>query len=230
MSGALVAATPAVRAVDPSSDARWDAYVAAHPEAVVYHHSAWLRTLSREYGRRPLALVSEDAAGAITGLLPLMATRGMPLAPRSVGGARLASLPRTPVAGPIGDDDATCARLARAAMDHLPAGAMLQLRTLDARLDGLIDELAHVPWNESYVVELPDSPDDLRFGSSRNHARIRWAVNKARKEGVSVREASEPDDVRAGTGSTSPRCATTPTRRVPCVSSRPCGTSCGRWG
>lgn len=196
MSGALVAATPSVRAVDASADARWDAYVAAHPEAVVYHHSAWLRTLSREYGRQPLALVAEDATGAITGLLPLMATRGMPLAPRSVSGTRLASLPRTPVAGPIADDDATRARLARAAMDHLPAGATLQLRTLDARLDGLVDSLAHVPWSESYVVELPDSPDDVRFGSSRNHARIRWAVNKARKEGVSVREASGPGDLR----------------------------------
>lgn len=196
MSGALEATAPAVRAVDASADARWDAYVSAHPEGIVYHHSAWLRTLSREYGQRPLALVAEDAAGTITGVLPLMATRGLPLVPRSVGGARLASLPRTPVAGPIADDEATLARLARAAIDRLPAGATLQLRTLDTRVDGLVDGLVHVPWTESYVVDLPDTPDDVRFGNSRNHSRIRWAVNKARKEGVSVRDASGPDDLR----------------------------------
>ena len=196
MSGALVAQAPVVRAVDASADTRWDAYVSAHPEGTVYHHSAWLRTLTREYGQRPLALVAQDGAGAITGVLPLMATRGMPLVPRSVGGARLASLPRTPVAGPIADDDATLARLAGSAIEHLPAGAMLQLRTLGTRLDGLVDGLTHVPWTESYVVDLPDAPDDVRFGNSRNHSRIRWAVNKARKEGVSVRDAAGPDDVR----------------------------------
>lgn len=196
MIGVVVAHGPLVRAVDASADQRWDAYVSAHPEGLVYHSSGWLRTLAREYGQRPLTLVAEDAAGTVTGVLPLMATRGLPLVPASVGGARLASLPRTPVAGPLADDDPTRARLVEAAMEHLPAGAILQLRTLDARLDGLVDGLAHVPWTESYVVDLPETPDDVRFGNSRNHSRIRWAVNKARKEGVSVRDASSPEDVR----------------------------------
>ena len=42
----------------------------------------------------------------------------------------------------------------------------------------------------------PDDPDGLRFGNSRNHGRIKWAVNKASKEGVEVRVAEELADVK----------------------------------
>jgi hypothetical protein len=34
--------------VDPESDACWQAFVAAHPDALIYHHPAWLRVLGEE--------------------------------------------------------------------------------------------------------------------------------------------------------------------------------------
>ncbi len=43
---------------------------------------------------------------------------------------------------------------------------------------------------------MPNSPQQLRFGGSRNNSRIRWAVRKASRLGVTVREASSPADVR----------------------------------
>lgn len=185
-----------VVAVDPSSDQRWDAYVMAHPDAVVFQHSAYLRALSREYGRPVLGLACEDADGGMTGVLPLMWTRGLPLAP-SVGGRRLSSLPRTPVAGPLADDDAASAALVQAAARQAAeeAGAQLQLKPATAPPDGMPPLTGH-PWRSTFVYDLPPDGAAPRFGSSRNHSRIRWAVGKAERAGLRVRRATSEADVR----------------------------------
>ena len=61
--------------------------------------------LQAEYGQRPVGLTLVDSRGELHGLLPLMATRGLPVLRSSgITGRRLSSLPRTPVAGPIADD------------------------------------------------------------------------------------------------------------------------------
>ena len=72
----------------------------------------------------------------------------------------------------------------------------LQLKTTIAGLDSLIDVLAGVTWAESHILELPDSESEIRFGNSRNHSRIKWAVTKARRAGVEVREARNKQDLR----------------------------------
>ena len=188
--------------VNPSTDPRWDAYVEAHPEALVYQHSAYLRALEREYGTRVVSLASETRDGRIVGLLPLMWTRGVPFARGPLAGRRLASLPRTPVAGPLADGDEAIALLVEAAVARLggkppaqlqlkpPANAQPSAGSLDR-----IPALARVPWRITYVVELPPPGRDLRFGDSRNHARIRWAVGKAERAGLRIRSADSLEDV-----------------------------------
>ena len=181
----------------PGSDPRWDAYVVSHPDGIVYQHSSWLRTLEAEHGTPCLGLVAEDAGGRVRAVLPLAATRGLPFVPPAVGGRRLSSLPRTPVAGPLADDEVAAAAVLRAAIGRTPRGARLQLKVSGPRLDGLVEGLEGHPWRATYVRPLPGDPDALRFGNARNHARIRWAVNKALKESVVVREAQTEADVRA---------------------------------
>ena len=189
---------PRVTEIDPLADPRWDAFVEAHPEAVVYQHSAWLRCLRAEYPRPLTGLCATDAAGTLTGVLPLVATRGLPFLRRSsTFGARAASLPRTPVAGPLARDRESAAALLGAAVDLARArDARLQVKRGAADLDGLLPEVVGAPWRRGYVLALPADGAEPRFGGSRNHARIRWAVNKAEREGVSVRDAAGVDDVR----------------------------------
>jgi CelD/BcsL family acetyltransferase involved in cellulose biosynthesis len=100
-----------VAELDPRSDPRWEAFLGTHPNALVYHHPAWLDALSREYGEEPLGLACEDFDGALRGVLPLFRARGLPFRVEGQGsGRRLTSLPRTPVAGPVATDrDATLA-------------------------------------------------------------------------------------------------------------------------
>jgi hypothetical protein len=180
-----------------TSDPRWDAFVLAAQGATVFHHSGWLAALENEYGQQPLKLACEEPDGTLSGILPLMVTRGLPLGIGGAGaGRRLSSLPRTPIAGPLGTSQAVLKALVEAAVARARlAGLRLQLKPAARTLDDLIPGLRGAPWRISYVKKLPDDPDRLRFGKSRNHARITWAVRKAEREGLRVREAVTEADL-----------------------------------
>lgn len=56
----------------PLADAAaWDAYVAAHPAATPFHSRAWCEAVAAATGHKVHLLTARDAAGALTGLLPL---------------------------------------------------------------------------------------------------------------------------------------------------------------
>lgn len=191
-----------VSEIDPVADPRWDQFVVGHPEGLVYQHSAWLRCLAAEYDRPVTALSCEDERGNLTGILPLIRTRGLPFLRQSaVVGSRISSLPRTPVAGPLAADRASAAALLEAALARArETGSRLQVKRGRADLDGVAPALVGVPWRRSYELALPEDPDEIRFGNSRNHSRIKWAVAKAAKAGVAVRDADRVEDIRAWYG------------------------------
>ena len=186
--------------IDAQRDPRWEQFVASHPDGSIYYHPTWLRSLEREYGQRVICLACEDARGQLRGILPLLHTRGLPFpAGGGITARRLSSLPRTPIAGPLAVDQEATAALVCAAADRVrrEPGTRLQLKVPAARIDGLVEGVSGVPWRQTYVLELPDRPDKIRFGNSRNHARIKWAVNKATRLGVQVRAATEERELRA---------------------------------
>lgn len=181
-----------------TSDPRWDSFVLAVPGATVFHHSGWLAALERENGQRPLKLACEEPDGTLSGILPLMATSGLPL---DIGGLsasrRLSSLPRTPFAGLVGTDRAVLQALLEAALAHAQeAGLRLQLKQATSTLDDLVPGLRGEPWRPSYLRALPEDPSQIRFGTPRQHGRITWAVRKAQREGLSVRDAASEADLR----------------------------------
>jgi len=181
-----------------AQDPRWDAFVLAVRCATVFHHSGWLAALEHESGQRTLRLACEEPGGTLSGILPLMVTRGLPL---GMGGAsvgrRLSSLPRTPVAGPLVTSNAVTRALVEAAIARAgSAGLLLQLKSAAGTLGDTVPGLRGVPWRLSYAKALPDDPELLRFGKSRNHARIGWAVRKAQREGVRVRDATTEAELR----------------------------------
>lgn len=173
-----------------ADDARWRTFVEAHPDALVYHHPAWIETLHVAYGYEPLVLGSEQDGGELTGVLPLMRKRGL------ATGKRLSSLPHTPVAGLLASDPGSATALTEEAEARARAerGMGLELKSA-APLDAAGGALDGGAWSTSYSLALPDTVDELRFGNSRNHGRIKWAVNKASRSGVSVREAESEEEL-----------------------------------
>ena len=181
--------------VDPMSDPRWEAFIAAHPDASIYHHARWIEVLTREYRRPAICLACVDRRQNVRGVLPLLETRGLPLAGGTTG-RRISSLPRTPVAGPLARDESTATALLNAAIGIArQRNSRLELRLSSPSCDRLVDGLAGEPWRPSYRLPLPADPEKLRFGDSRNHARIKWALGKAARSDVVVRAAESLDDL-----------------------------------
>ncbi|MBO0824290.1 MAG: GNAT family N-acetyltransferase [Actinobacteria bacterium] len=180
-----------------ASDPRWDSFVLAVPGATPFHHSGWLAALERENGQRPLRLACEEPDGTLSGILPLMATSGLPF---GIGGPsagqRLSSLPRTPVAGPLGTDKTVLRALLKAAVARAEeAGLRLQLKQVGSTLDDLVPGLRGQPWRPTYLKALPEDPGQIRFGTPSQHSNNSRAARKARREGLTVRDAANEADL-----------------------------------
>lgn len=55
----------------PAAAARWDAFVAAHPAATVFHLAGWAEVMRSAYGHRSFSTIAVEN-GVVTGILPLI--------------------------------------------------------------------------------------------------------------------------------------------------------------
>ena len=191
---------PRVIETDPAADPRWERFVTRHANGTIYHHPLWLQALEVEYSRRRINLACEGPNGRLLAILPLFYTRGLPFGTRGqITGRRLASLPRTPLGGPLSiDQDATVALLKTAVeLARREPGVQIQLKTQSMEFDGLAPDLACTPWRHSYVLDLSGDPERPQCSNSLQRHRVKWAVNKAIKLGLAVREAETESELRA---------------------------------
>jgi FemAB-related protein (PEP-CTERM system-associated) len=63
--------SPQIKLLDPSSYGRWDAFVAACPQATFFHRAGWQRVIEQSFGHRTYFFYAEEG-GAIQGVLPLV--------------------------------------------------------------------------------------------------------------------------------------------------------------
>ena len=104
---------PSSVTLDPG-DPRWGRFVAAHPDALPYHHPSWAATLAACYGFRPFVVAIVGAGGEIEAGLPVME-----VAHRPRGRARWVALPFTDRCPALAADAAA----ERALAEALPAAA-----------------------------------------------------------------------------------------------------------
>ena len=183
-----------IRETNPHLDPRWESFVMQHPDASVYHHPAWLAALEREYPRPCVYLICEDSGGKLLGLFPLMYTRGFPFSARSpLIGPRLASLPRTPIAGPLTVDPRATVLLLQEAVRRTSSKAhvRLQIKASGTELGGLVEGIVTKAWRLTYLLQLPgNSGEPFRISNSQNRYSIKKAINKAVANGLHTRLAA----------------------------------------
>lgn len=186
---------------DFATDPLWNPFVTSHPRGLIYHHSLWLSALREEYGQDTLSLACVNEKGEFEGVFPMFLTRGLPCGLSRVGGhfagRRLSSLPRTPLAGPLGTSSAVNELLLREAVRRVKnmPGTTLQVKVDTNELEDMVDGVRGTFWRDSYVTELPGPGRTIRFGNSRQHHKVAWAVNKAVHMGVKLRQAEDEEDL-----------------------------------
>lgn len=182
------------------ADPRVEAFVSAHPEGLVFHHPAYLRALEEESGQQCLLLAFENEDRSLEAILPLFYTRGLSFnIGRHHTKRRLSSLPRTPVAGVLSTNPVATLCVVEEAMRLVQAepGVHLQIKTTELLPDLALCGTTLDDWRPTYVLKLPQSEDRLQLGNARNRHNLKWAVNKAIKLGVTLREAESETDLRA---------------------------------
>jgi FemAB-related protein (PEP-CTERM system-associated) len=95
------------RSADPAA---WDAFVSTHPDASIFHRSAWQDVVAATFGYRDRS-VACWRAGKICGLLPLHQVPTLPW------GTAFVSSPQAVYGGPVADDEETRDALLRHAGD-----------------------------------------------------------------------------------------------------------------
>jgi FemAB-related protein (PEP-CTERM system-associated) len=156
--------------------AGWDEYVDRHPQASVYHRSAWPRAVANLFRLESYFLAAHGADERLCGVLPLVRQKSL------LFGDRLTSLPYFNYGGALGDDPAT----RRALMER--AAALCRELGAD-QLEFRDVEPPPVDWpvrtdKVTMVLDLPDSVEalDRQLGS-----KLRSQVKRALREQPELR-------------------------------------------
>jgi FemAB-related protein (PEP-CTERM system-associated) len=163
-----------------ASDAAWDEYVAAHPDATGYHMMGWRLVIEQTFGDGAVYLVAKDDRDAITGVLPMVffASR--------LFGRFLVSLPYVNYGGILADTPTARMMLLVAAEDRARSlrAKFIELRH-QAELDFGWPKRQH---KVSMRLELPQGFDTLwkNFPS-----KLRSQIRRAQKEGMNIRFGGE---------------------------------------
>jgi hypothetical protein len=178
-----------VRTIRPGDDARWDAYVRAHPDAQATHLAAYQEVVERAYrsAGRHLALLEGDA---VRGVLPLVLRRG------PLSGRRLRSLPGV-TAGPLADDPEGAVALLHAGREA--AGredATLGVTSRTSGLDVTAAGVAEIAGPPTWILRLAGPPDELRR-SWRRSSNVERSLRRGEAAGLTVRLATSERDLRA---------------------------------
>ncbi len=175
--------------VEPWTDARWDAYVASHPRATVYHTSAWIRLVC-EIGRYPSLCLVHERDGRVTGVLPLVAVDSV------LTGKRISTLPFSDSCFALVDDQETAHALlqeARAVRGRR-AAAFHEMRGAPALRDGSTVEastFARSSHFSNYLIPLAGDAEAVRKTFARTS--VRQTITKGERLGVVVRAGGASD-------------------------------------
>jgi Acetyltransferase (GNAT) domain len=180
------------------SDEEWIEFIQERDECSIYFHPAWLRVLEEETNQKIIRLICRDEKGQLAGILPLQFTKGVPFGIGGIPGAkRISSLPRTPVGGLVASCDEVADLLLKKALEigNINSNYILQIKSFNDRLNERIPVLVKYFWREFYFTDILKYPEELRFGNSKTHTKIKWGVNKAIKNGVKVRYSDSEKDL-----------------------------------
>lgn len=165
------------------TDARWEDFVAKHPDATPFHHPDWTRVVADCYGFRAFALATSDVNGAIRAGLPLVEVRHLR------GGLKWVSLPYTDYCPPL----VSCRQEEeQLAFDLQRSSRAAGARRVEIRAP-LAGSSATGPTALRHVLVLSRSPAEVYEDFHRSQ--VQRNIRRAEREGLTVRRATRSHDL-----------------------------------
>ncbi len=170
------------------SDSILNTFLGQRAKGSLYYNEAWLALISKLYGYTFMPLITRDAAGQITGFLPVFSMQS-PLT-----GRRLVSLPFSDYCPLLAKDEESANELIDQAIQlaHHQKVLYLELRAgtneVISKRSDLVESNLYVRWL------LPLHPDPATIWPKIKKP-VQHQVKKSQKLGVQVRVAQQREDV-----------------------------------
>lgn len=166
--------------IDPLSDARWQRFVQAGPNASIFHHRDWLTLLHDQYRYQMLACCVTEEDGEIVAGLPLACVRSR------LTGTRMVALPFSDTCAPLrrGPEDEVMLQMLLGEVGHLHLRERVDVE-IRSELPGLGRRGERFVHHE---LPLSESVDDVTAQFAKMAAR---GVARADRDGVRVLRATD---------------------------------------
>lgn len=162
-------------AVFDGPGAEWDAFVRRQPGWTSFHLNGWRDVVARVFGHRTPYLAARDAAGELSGILPLV------LVTSPVFGRYLVSMPFVNYGGPLGSPEAVRALVDEAV--RLADREKVKLLELRSRTELPLD----LPVSHRKITVVLDLPETTDLLMKSFEAKLRSQVRRPAKEGIVVK-------------------------------------------
>lgn len=166
-------------------DPRWHAFLQSHPDAVIFHHPAWLSVLAQTYAFRPFILVHSSPAGEILAGLPVMEVNSR------LTGRRWVSLPFSDYCNPLAVDQAALAEFTNrlAELSTQPDTPRIELRWQFPENPLIQPYMQH-------VLHMQHFDPDFEVVFNRIHKKMRKHIRRVERSGLRVEFGTQEQDVR----------------------------------
>lgn len=184
--------TTGVKIVTSLDEARWEAFAAEHADASLFHTPAMATTFAGSRGHRPSVWAALDDGGAVRALFTPVSVATLP------GPLRTVSTRAVAFAAPIGDPDAVAALMSEYRRRGTRGALFTEVRhhVVDPAVTDVLGSLGFVREPHlNYLIDLRPGEEAL-WGRVASSARRN--VQKARRSGVTVEEASGAADLAGG--------------------------------
>jgi CelD/BcsL family acetyltransferase involved in cellulose biosynthesis len=172
--------------IDPTTDNRWDRFVASQEHSTVFHTSAWAKVIQEAYSYLPRYYVAENGAGQFTAAIPFFHIQSQ------LTGKRLVCLPFSDACWPLGEEQTEIVLLFSAAKREIEAqqASRLEIRGWQHSVPPAELGLVTRHYHSSYVLDLEPDPERL---ANRLHHSVRRGIHQAQKRGVAIRWATSEE-------------------------------------
>ena len=152
----------------------WDDLIAGHPEATIFHTSAWARVLSDSYGYRPLYFTKIES-GELKALVPMMEVKSF------ITGKRGVSLPFTDYCSPLLVEGYNLETIFPQLVSYAEKSGWkyVELRGAKGNIHNAIPSTTYL----THTLSLSANKDKIKSGFRNSTVRN---IKKAVKEGVKV--------------------------------------------